>query len=137
MNSADIEISEYKGEGYKPMIDYGKWRVAVLRYCDELVATAIEKMQKHNETDEVFVLLEGSCILFTAGSKEQPNHILATTMEPSKLYNVKKGTWHTHTLSEDALVLIVENKDTALCNSPEAYLTKEQRERLIYLGKQV
>ena len=47
------------------------------------------------------------------------------------MYNVKKSVWHTHTLSKDAMVLIVENKNTDLSNSPEINLTSEQRSKLI------
>jgi hypothetical protein len=54
-------------------------------------------------------------------------------MEPLKLYNVKRGSWHTHTLSPDATVLIVENRDTATLNSPEITLDDEQRAKLIKL----
>ena len=43
-------------------------------------------------------------------------------MEPLKLYNVKKRGWHTHTLSTDATVLIVENRDTSSSNSSETTL---------------
>jgi len=122
-----IEISSYKGEGYTPMIDYNTWRVAILRYCDELLVENIKTMQKHNETDEVFVLLEGNCTLFVSGDSDTVDEIVAYKMEPLKLYNIKKGVWHTHTLDEKATVLIVENKDTCDQNSPTIHLTKEQR----------
>ena len=55
----DIEISRFQEEGYKPIVDYMEWRVAVLRYCEELEIDNIAAMQKHTQTDEVFVLLEG------------------------------------------------------------------------------
>ena len=63
--------------------------------------------------------------------------ILAQDMEPLKLYNVKRACWHTHTLSEDATVLIVENRDTTANNSPEIELTSEQREQLSKLTRQI
>jgi len=52
-------------------------------------------------------------------------------MKPLKLYNVKKSVWHSHTLSKDAIVLIVENKDTSLINSPEKILTEGQQKIII------
>ncbi|MDF2845906.1 MAG: hypothetical protein K0R00_4332 [Herbinix sp.] len=58
-----IEVSSYEEVGYKPVIDYREWRVAILNYIDELEIQNIETMQKHNETDEVFVLLKGNCKL--------------------------------------------------------------------------
>jgi len=137
MEGIDIEIFEYHGEGYKPMIDYVGWRVAVLKYCAELLPTEIYKMQKHDETDEVFVLLSGNCILFSAGKGSRPEKTTAVSMENLKLYNVKKGVWHTHTLSIDAQVLIIENQDTSLINSPEANLDKQQQETIVDLTKQL
>ncbi|HHW68052.1 MAG TPA: hypothetical protein GXX16_10190 [Epulopiscium sp.] len=126
----DIEISEFKGEGYKPMVDYMEWRVALLRYCEELEIDRIETMQKHTETDEVFVLLEGDCTLFTAGAGEEIGEIKAWPMEPLKIYNVKKGVWHTHTLSPNTSVLIVENRMTNDENSPIIKLSNKDKKIL-------
>ncbi len=131
MNPNLLEISDYAGEGYRPLIDYGQWRVAVLRYIDELLPKNLGKMQRHNETDEVFVLLSGRCLLFLGEGDESVGAIHAEDMQPLKLYNVKRGAWHTHTLSEDATVLIIENRDTSSANSPEIELSAEQRQQLI------
>ncbi len=132
-----LEIREYTDEGYKPVIDYDKWRVAVLNYCDELLPENINHFQKHDETDEVFVLLKGRCILFVGEGKEEVTEIYAEDLEPLKLYNVKRSIWHTHTLSKDAMVLIVENKDTTADNSPLLTLTNGQKEKLIDLTRKL
>jgi hypothetical protein len=132
-----LEIREYIGIGYKPLIDYGAWRVAVLRYIDELRPADLAKMQRHHETDEVFCLLSGRCILFLGEGGERVSSVDAQDMEPLKLYNVKKLCWHTHTLSADATVLIVENRDTAASNSSETTLDESQRKRLIELTNQL
>lgn len=132
-----LEIHEYKGEGYKPLVDFGEWRVAVLRYIDELLPYNIEKMQRHEETDEVFVLLEGRCILFIGEGDRQITEIHAQDMEPLKLYNVRHTCWHTHTLSQDAAVLIVENCDTDEHNSPEILLNLKQKAELARLTKRL
>jgi hypothetical protein len=129
-----LEIRQYLDEGYQPLIDYGEWRVAILRYIDELLPENISKMQRHDETDEVFVLLEGRCVLFIGEGDGQITHIHAQDMEPLKLYNVKRSCWHTHTLSEDAAVIIIENRDTTDQNSPEIALTPRQRGKLVALA---
>lgn len=131
-----LEIRDYTGEGYRPLIDYGAWRVAILRYIDELLPQNIGKLQRHDETDEVFVLLSGRCLLFIAEGADQSDRvgeIHAQDMHPLKLYNIKRGTWHTHTLGADATVLIIENRDTGPGNSPEIELDAAQRDRLIQL----
>ena len=126
-----LEICSYDGSGYKPLIDYDKWRVAILRYCDELLPERILTMQRHDETDEVFVLLEGRCILFLGEGGNTIDSITAVDMVPRKLYNVKRGAWHSHTLSNDASVLIVENCDNTVQNSPKMLLNNDQRQEIV------
>ena len=126
-----LEVRSYEGAGYQPLIDYDKWRVAILRYCDELMPERISTMQQHNETDEVFVLLEGRCILFLGEGDDTITSINAVDMVPCKLYNVKRGVWHSHTLNNDASVLIVENRYTTIQNSPKMILDDDQRRRIV------
>ncbi|MGM0378609.1 MAG: hypothetical protein ACQEQE_02585 [Bacillota bacterium] len=128
-----LEIEKYDKDGYKPIVDYDKWRVAILNYHKELLVKNIDKMQKHNETDEVFVLLKGKCTLFLANGDKEIGKIYKKDMKPFKAYNIKKGVWHTHTLSKEAKVLIVENRDTSLKNSPEKKLKESERKKLINL----
>ncbi|MBZ9687213.1 hypothetical protein G9F72_012845 [Clostridium estertheticum] len=134
INESLLEIKEYGGDGYMPMIDYGNWRVAILKYCDELLPENIIKMQKHNDTDEVFVLLKGKFILYIGDGDDMVENVYAKELQPLKMYNVKKATWHTHSLSEDAVVLIIENQNTELSNSPETQLTLGQRGKIIELS---
>jgi hypothetical protein len=132
-----LEVHSYEGAGYKPLIDYDKWRVAILRYCDELLPERIFAMQRHNETDEVFVLLEGRCILFLGEGNVILTSISAIDLEPRKIYNVKRGVWHSHTLNNDASVLIVENFDTTIQNSPRKLLNDDQRQRIVDITQEL
>jgi mannose-6-phosphate isomerase-like protein (cupin superfamily) len=132
-----IEIREHNGPDYKPLIDYLSWRVALMNYTPDLLPEKINRMQKHTETDEVFVLLAGRCILFLGEGEDSVRKVHAVDMELNKLYNVKKGVWHSHTFSEDAKVLIVENRDTVESNSPFVDLTPAQRQGIVRLTKQL
>ncbi len=125
-----LEVREYNGAGYHPLIDFGAWRVAILRPTEDLLPQNLDQVQKHDETDEVFVLLTGRCILFVGEGNQPPGRLYARDMKPLKLYNVKKGAWHTHTLSAEAVVLIVENCDTTRDNSPLVPLGPAQRAQL-------
>ena len=132
MNPELLSVHEYTGRGYLPLIDFEEWRVAILRFDTGLLPENIRNMQQHNETDEVFVLLEGRCILFIGeGDAESIDTLHAVDMEPLKLYNVRQSTWHNHTLSEDASVLIIENRDTSLNNSPIISISSEQQKQLV------
>ncbi|RPH52242.1 MAG: hypothetical protein EHM85_03475 [Desulfobacteraceae bacterium] len=128
-----LEVRDYDKEGYSPVVDYATWRVAILNFSNDLLPEKIEAMQRHNETDEVFVLLCGECILFIGEGNEKITEIFAENMQPFKIYNVKKSVWHTHTLSRDAKVLIVENRNTTFDNSPFCSLAVAQRENIAEL----
>jgi hypothetical protein len=137
INETLLEVREYTGDGYRPIIDYGAWRVAILRYDSDLEPHAINTMQRHDETDEVFVLLSGRCILFLGEGSDTVDTIHAEDMQLLKAYNVKKGAWHSHTLDQDATVLIVENRDTNDTNSPTFSLTAAQTSEIVQLTNQL
>lgn len=126
-----LEVRDYNKEGYSPVVDYDTWRVAVLNFSNDLLPVNIKAMQRHNETDEVFVLLSGRCILFIGDGDNQVTDIFAENMQPFKIYNVKKSVWHSHTLSRDAKLLIVENRNTTFDNSPFCSLTDMQRNSIV------
>ena len=132
-----IEIREHTEPDYEPLVDYQSWRVALMNYTDDLTPDKINRMQKHTETDEVFVLMTGRCILFIGEGEESVTNVHAVDMEPYKLYNVKRGVWHSHTFSKDARVLIVENRDTVVENSPFVGLNGEQQNEVMELTKKL
>lgn len=120
-----IQRHPIQARGYLPLIDFQTWRVAVLTDCQDLEVENLKTMQRHDQTDEVFVLLEGRCILFETEGPGQA--VRALNMEPFVAYNVKRGTYHTHTLTPGSRVLIVENQDTGDHNSPLFTMTDDQR----------
>jgi hypothetical protein len=132
-----IEIREHDAPDYRPLIDFQSWRVALMNYTADLVPEKIYRLQKHTETDEVFVLLAGRCILFLGEGVDVVTNIHGVDMERNKLYNVKRGVWHSHTFSEDAKVLIVENRDTVDANSPFVNLSAAQKSDLVTLTKKL
>ena len=132
-----IEVHDHTEPDYKPLVDYQSWRVALMNYTDDLTPDEINRMQKHTETDEVFVLMAGRCILFLGEGEETVTQVHAVDMEPYKLYNVKRSVWHSHTFSKDARVLIVENRDTVVENSPFVGLSESQCQEVVDLAKRL
>ena len=132
-----IEISEHNDPDYKPLVDYQNWRVALMNYTADLLPEKINRMQKHVETDEIFVLLAGHCILFLGAGDDRVTQVHAVDMEPFKLYNVKRNCWHSHTFSQDAKVLIVENRDTVDANSPFVSLSVDQQKEIVRLTREL
>ena len=67
-------------------------------------------MERHNETDEVFVMIKGQGILFLGDGRRANCKNRRASYGTRIVYNVKQGTWHSVVLSRDGSVLIVENK---------------------------
>jgi ureidoglycolate hydrolase len=131
MDETLIEIREYAGPGYQSLIDYDTWRVAILNYLEEIHPKRIAFMERHNETDEVFVLMRGKGIIFLGEGVTRIETINSYVMEPGRIYNVRKSVWHTIVLSRDGSVLIVENRNTGKENSHYSALNKEQRQKVV------
>jgi len=112
-----IEKKEYTQPGFAPLVDYGAWRVAVLNSCPACTPEKLTRLQKHDLTDEVFVLLKGECTLVLS-DEAQPETIYGVKLLPGAAYNVRKGCWHNHFLAPDSGVLVVENTGTTPENSP-------------------
>jgi hypothetical protein len=71
-----LEVRAHEADGCKPVIDFDSWRVAVLNYSENLRPENIISMQRHNETDEVFVLLHGRSKLGHRMNDEDTCHVI-------------------------------------------------------------
>ena len=72
-------------------------------------------------------MLKGQGILFLGEGEVQVERIYPQVMESGKMYNVKRGVWHTVVLSRDGSVLIVENRNTSRENSDYSLLEPKQQ----------
>lgn len=107
-----IQQYEFDGEDFKAIFGFEGWKIGLLRYSDRF--SEFKMLERHNETDEVFVLLEGNAILYTENQQLQ--------MQKSVVYNIPKGVWHHITVSKEATVMVVENSNTSADNSERRYL---------------
>jgi mannose-6-phosphate isomerase-like protein (cupin superfamily) len=112
-----IDVKTFEGQGFQPLVTFGSWRVAALRYLDEIAPERIDSMERHTATDEVFILVSGKGMLILGGNGKLVTDPRTIEMKIGDIYNVKKNTWHTIVLSKDAKVIIVENEDTGKNNS--------------------
>lgn len=125
-----LQVRDYDGEGFKVLVTFGTWRVAVLRYLDEIRPENIASMERHTQTDEVFVLTQGRGALILGGNGPQVDRLRPQVMTAGKIYNVRCNTWHTVLLSRDASVLIVENRDTGEATSEFSPFPEEFRQEI-------
>lgn len=110
MSKNEIQIFEYNGEDYRPVMNFGQWRVAFLNYSEKQAESNIYQIERHLKTDEVFVLLQGTATLIIG------EDLARIPMEYNKVYNVPKGVWHCVFMSKDAKILIIENDNTSVEN---------------------
>jgi hypothetical protein len=123
-----IEIHEYTGAGYKPLV-YGQgWMVALLNYEDIMRPDRATEIERHVKTDEVFILLEGRAAFYLE-TEGQPVRVVE--LKPGLVYNVTKGTWHNLLATQDATLAIVENRDTDKYDTEIRPLTGKEREHLL------
>ncbi len=115
LDNKKLEIFDFTGEGYDPTMSFGAWRVAFLNYAPRFDESNFNMIERHLETDEVFVLLEGQATLVIGETLER------VKMDAHKMYNVKAGVWHQVLVSCDAKLLIVENDNTVKENSEYRY----------------
>lgn len=112
-----LEIYTHTERGFKPMVNFGSWRTAFSNGPSTYERKEIRSLSRHLETDEVFVLIRGSCLLVTAGNGDAPAELTKTWMETGKMYNVTRGTWHSSIQLPGTTVMVVENSDTGKHNS--------------------
>lgn len=62
------------------------------------------------ETEEAFVLLQGTVHVVTAGTEEFPQELTSLQLEPNSVYIIRKGEWHVAVFEEESSALIVENE---------------------------
>lgn len=131
-----LEVRDYKGEGYSPLVDFGEWRVAVLHYLDAIHPSRNDSMERHLSSDEVFVLVNGRGIILLGGNGSRIDGAVPQVMDHGVAYDIKAGAWHTILLSRDARVLIVENRDVSDKNSEFQPMPPELRQQIIALSNQ-
>lgn len=129
-------ISEHAwtGDGFSVLMDFQTWRLGSLRFAEEFLPGRIARFQRHESCDEAFVLLSGHCRLLTGDGGDEVGEISATDMRPGRVYDIHRGVWHSHMLTPGSEVLVIENSDVTLENSPLRVLDEEQRRRVAALG---
>lgn len=106
-----LEVYDWTDEGYRPLVLTHDWQVALLNWEPLFDRSNLDEIERHNHTDEVFVLIQGKAVLFT---KEEGDELRAVEMVLHKIYNVPKGVWHNLVASWDVRFIIVEDRDTHL-----------------------
>lgn len=132
-----IGVTSYHGGGVGGTVEGREYTILILNYLPRLHYSRIADMQRHLETDESFILLQGKAVLFAAAGENAPGELEAYVMEPGVIYTVPKGIWHTQSMTEDVKILLVENSGTVAENSPRCPITAQQRQQIAQWSRDV
>lgn len=101
-----IEMHPEK-EGFEAIVQNPDFKCAFITASPQYAYGKVNVLKRHNDSDEVFVLLSGNAVLLT---KDDANaHYQTTPLQTKTAYNVTKGTWHHLAVSADAVVFVAES----------------------------
>jgi len=132
--SSPLQVYSWDGLGYQPLLFSDGWQVAILNWEPAADFAQCHEIERHLNTDEVFVLLRGRAMLFVSPAQgaetEASGHLHCEDILPGMIYNVPRGVWHNLIATRDASWIIVENRDTHLQDTEIRPLTAAERQDL-------
>lgn len=113
-----LNVQAWHEAGYKSLVFSGEWRAAVLNDVHRFYRENINELQRHNTSDELFILLKGCCRLLIG--EESENGLVELTevlLKPEVFYTIKKGVWHSHILEKGTSVAVIEDRNVGPNNT--------------------
>lgn len=121
----------YGGEGFRPLLVRPGWQVAQLNDRADLHVDTVCQIERHDATDEVFLLVKGDAVLVVAEmSGGEVDGFECVPMEQGVTYNVPGGVWHAIVTTPGVQVMIVEKDGTEAGDVFRRNLAEEEREAL-------
>ncbi|WP_283609921.1 cupin domain-containing protein [Faecalispora anaeroviscerum] len=130
-----IQSFEMNGEGMQRVYENEKWTIGIKNWKPANDITGTTCLERHNKTDELFVLLNGRCTLISAEEVDGELKLEALEMEPFKVYNIPQSLWHNTVTQKDTKMVLIEDVSTGMENSDVIDLTPTQIETLKSLVK--
>ncbi len=121
-----IEKYEFSDEGMARVYENEKWTVGIKNWKPANDVANIDCLERHNKTDELFVLLQGSCTLIFANEVNGGYDFQGVKMEKNKVYNIPKSLWHNTITTKDTKLILIEDSNTSMDNSEILSLNEEQ-----------
>jgi ureidoglycolate hydrolase len=110
--SSLVEVGASFAQAYAPVLDFDGWRVAMLRHFAVVSPATFHRVERHNNTNEVFILTAGSADLILCEGNARPEAPRVIVMTRNVAYNVRKSVWHHVVLSPEAHIVLFERSDT-------------------------
>jgi hypothetical protein len=119
------EIGESFEQKFTPVLSFNGWRIAMLRHSEATDFNFFHQVERHNQTNEVFILTNGNADLVLCENGEIPGKYFVIKMKLNVAYNILRSVWHHVVMSDDAHIIIFEKSDTSRENSNYYELDKE------------
>ena len=116
----------FTGEGMQRVFENEKWTVGIKNWKPANDVTGIDCLERHNLTDELFVLVEGACTLVYANETDNGLEFGAVKMEKDKVYNIPATLWHNTITQKDTKMILIEDSNTSMDNSDILNLDEAQ-----------
>lgn len=129
----EIKSYAFDGEGMGPVYKNEKWMVGIKNFKPANAAENMDSLERHNKTDELFALLEGTCTLIYANETEDGLKLEKKVMEKGMLYSIPATLWHNTVTIPSTKMLLIEAPDTGADNSDFLTLDEAQRKALLEL----
>ena len=114
MRRKALEILFHDGAGFSPLVTCPGWQVAQLNDRPDLHADTIRQVERHDATDEVFILVKGDAALVIGAEGAGAMTWETVRMKLGLTYNIPRGVWHTIMTSPGMQVMIFEKDNTHL-----------------------
>lgn len=101
-----VDQLTFNAEDFQAVVEFGGWLVALMNWSQRFDLSGWGALERHNNTDEVFVLQKGRSILFV----DTDEGLECVDMGPGVVYNVTRGTYHNVIGTKDVQWLIVESQ---------------------------
>ena len=118
----------HDGEGLARAYENGAWMAGLKNYKPANDADLFTEIERHRESDELFLLLEGSCVLLSALEDNGCLRFEALAMERGVLYVIPSLLWHTTITRPGARLALVEAPSTGAANSDVRALSAAELE---------
>ncbi len=126
---AEILNYEFGGEGMHRVYENEKWTVGIKNWKPANDITGIANVERHNTTDEMFVLVEGKCTLVFGNENASGGlDFEGVHMEKGKLYVIPKSLWHNTITEKDTKMFLIEDSNCSNQNSDVRDLSPEEIE---------
>ncbi len=120
----------FEGAGMQRVYENSKWTIGVKNWKPANDITGLDMLERHNETDESFVLLAGGCTLVFGEESADGMVFSKVDMQPSLVYTIPQGVWHNTVTVKDTKMVLIEDVSTGEANSDVCALSAAQLEAI-------